>query len=70
MQLKDYRKNVAKISRAALAEIIGCDAVSIWRYETGRTMPNRFMIARIMEWSKGRVKATDLMAAGDDKGRA
>ena len=59
MQLLEFRK-LRRLSRAALGrELGGVAGVTVWRWETGRAIPQPRMIARIREYSGGAVTADD-----------
>lgn len=58
MTLEEHRiKRGLSISETAAA--LGVDRVTIWRWLTGKSIPEAPMILRIQAWSKGDVRAND-----------
>lgn len=68
MKLKDYRTKIAKLSRAKAAEQLGVHQIQVWRWETGRSVPEPETILAIVKWSGGKVTADELLKAA--RGRA
>lgn len=60
MTLHEYRK-ARGLSRAKAAEQIGCDAISIYRWETGRSGMMQATMQRIIRWSRGQITADGLL---------
>lgn len=63
MNLQTYRTTVAKLSREKAGAQLGVDGITVWRWETGRSVPEAPRIRRIIEWSGGQVTADDVLAA-------
>lgn len=63
MLLKDYRKNVRKLSMQKAAAEIGVHWTTLYRWETGRATPLPDQIRSVEAWSKGRVRANDFIKA-------
>lgn len=54
MTLLEYRK-LKGLSRAKMAALIGCDATTVWRYETGRQKPSASASSAILAATQGAV---------------
>lgn len=52
------------------AELVDCDATTIWRAATGRSIPRRDLLLRIMQATEGQVTANDFVEAAAEKERA
>lgn len=62
MNLQDFRILVGK-SRPEAAADIGVDPVTLWRWETGQSVPRREHASKIILWSRGAVTINDLWSA-------
>jgi DNA-binding XRE family transcriptional regulator len=58
MKLQEYRK-LRGLSRAAFGKLVGANWVTVYRWETGRSMPKPAMIQRIWANTQGAVTADD-----------
>ena len=61
MLLQDYR-NSLKLSREKAGKALGVSGITVWRWETGRSMPEKPQLQKIAKWSKGKVTANDMLA--------
>ena len=66
MQLIEFRKG-RKLSRAALGKMVGVDGITIYRWETGRSMPKPAQVRKVQEVTEGAVTADDHQQAVDDR---
>jgi len=64
VQLIEFRKG-RKLSRAALGKLVGVDGVTVWRHETGRSMPKPSQVRKYQEITEGAVTADDHQEAVD-----
>lgn len=62
MLLQDYRMKVAKLSREKAGAQIGVNGITIWRWETGRSIPPPELLRKVQEWSAGAVTPNDFIA--------
>jgi transcriptional regulator with XRE-family HTH domain len=62
MLLRDYRKTVAKLSRAKAGEAIGVDQITVWRWENGRSIPMPEQMRKVQAWSGGQVTPNDFVS--------
>ena len=60
MRLTDYRK-LRRLSRAKAAADLKVSQQTVWRWETGRTMPGPVKLRAIAAWSAGAVTANDFV---------
>lgn len=60
MKLKDFRKQRG-LSRQAVATALGVTTVTVWRWETGASVPGLKQIQRIRTWSLGAVQLDDFV---------
>ena len=58
MKLKEYRK-LRGLSRAKFGVLVQASGLTVWRWETGRSMPEPSKITLIKEVTKGAVTADD-----------
>lgn len=61
MNLHTYRKEVAKVSREKLAKQLETTPTTVYRWETGRSIPVTAMIRKIEQVTGGKVTATDFI---------
>lgn len=61
MDLQTYRTTVAKLSREKAGAALGVDGITVWRWETRRSIPEAPRMRRIIDWSGGQVTADDLL---------
>lgn len=69
MLLKDYRKLLG-LSRAKMAEKIGTTGPTVYRWETGRMVPNPTSMRAIRTATQGAVTADDLLRPFHDRHQA
>ena len=62
MLLQDYRKKLG-LSQQKAAKQMGVNWITIYRWETGRSIPEPTSIRKIQEWSGGHVTANDFIKA-------
>lgn len=67
MLLQDYRKTVEKLSRAKAGEAIGVNGITIWRWESGRSIPEPAQMLKVQQWSGGAVTPNDFVKAKAEK---
>lgn len=61
MQLLRFRTRVAKVSRASAGQALGVTGITVWRWETGRSIPTPPALKAIDSWSGGKVKPNDFI---------
>lgn len=66
MKLADYRK-LKGYSRAKLGELLLVTGVTVWRWETGRSIPKPLMIRAIAHHTQGAVSADDHHRAAEGR---
>lgn len=62
MNFQDYRKKRG-LSRAKVGAALGVDGLTVWRWETRRSIPKPDTILKIIAWSSGEVTANELLGA-------
>ena len=67
MLLQDYRTKVAKLSRAKAGAAIGVNGITIWRWETRRSIPEAPQMLAVQKWSDGQVTPNDFIQAQAEK---
>ena len=58
MKLKQYREAM-NISAKDAARDLSTTTVTLWRWETGKSIPDVYSMRQIVKWSKGTVTAND-----------
>lgn len=58
MQLAYYLKK-SGLSKYKAAKELGIQWTTIWRWTTGRSLPNPQMMQKVAEWSGGKVTPND-----------
>lgn len=69
MKLTAYLQE-RKLSVEAFAELVECDPTTIWRAATGRSIPRRALLLRIMEVTGGKVTANDFIEVSSEREEA
>jgi predicted transcriptional regulator len=67
MNLSDYMIKT-ETSDSALADVVGVHRVSITRYRSGKQKPSLEVLARLTEWSNGKITAIDFVRPGNGGG--
>lgn len=62
MKLKDYRK-LMNLTREQAGAQIGVSGITVWRWESGVSMPGPDMLIKIKAWSRDAVTADDVLTA-------
>lgn len=64
MKLSEWREE-REWTQERLAEELGCTALTVYRYETGRRMPDREAMEKIFFVTEGKVEPNDFYPLGD-----
>lgn len=60
MKLREYRKLVG-LKPADAAQQLDIHTLTLWRYESGRRVPDAGLMRKIHHWSKGAVTPNDFV---------